>query len=325
MSSNDNDVAIIIAAYNAENSIQKAVTSALVQKNVSQVIVVDDASKDQTTQNAQACDDNTGRLLVLTQSENQGPAAARNVALKKTTAAWFTVLDADDYLLEDRIQHLVELNENNYDLLADDLWLLTEGHSEDKKYPMLGIESAHSPSPLNLPTFILGNIPQKNKNRRELGFLKPIIRMKCLRDANLSYDEKMRLGEDYDLYVRLFAHGAKAGLISTQGYIAVRRYNSLSGQHGYMELKHLYDCTRSHQTLPNLSPASRSAMRKARSSVSRRYRWAKMINDKKTKNIAGFLSCFFTSPKNIAFLCRNLTNSVIDRTFKKPRRRKAST
>ncbi len=316
MSLHQDTIAVIIAAYNAENTIAQAVSSALKQTIVSQVIVVDDASNDATSSNAQLADDGTDRLIVVTQAINQGPAAARNVALEHVTANWFTVLDADDYMLEARLEKLLTLNNNEYDILADDLWLVREGESIDTKTSMLGIDTQSGISPLTLESFISGNIPQKDKTRRELGFLKPIIRMQALRDIKTFYDERMRLGEDYDLYVRLLANGAKAGLTPALGYVAIRRTDSLSGKHGHTDLQFLYESTRAHQKLPNLSSEAKHLMRQARSSVSLRYRWAKMIHDKKAKNLLGFLSCFLTSPKNIALLLSNLVTSILDRTMK---------
>ncbi|MFC7290042.1 glycosyltransferase family 2 protein [Hirschia litorea] len=315
-STNNDTVAIVIAAYNASNTIEKAVRSALIQKSVSQVIVVDDASQDNTYEAALLAEDNSGRLLVLKLPKNSGPSAARNLALKNTTAQWFTVLDADDYLMEGRIDKLLSLAGNDYDILADDLWLLEEGDNPENISPMLNIEPTDKVSDLSLETFIAGNLPQKGKSRRELGFLKPIIRKTSLDEAHLQYDEKMRLGEDYDLYVRLLANGAKAGLTSPQGYVAIRRANSLSGCHGHSELMHFYNSIRTHRDLPNLSKEARHLNKLARTNASRKYRWAKMIHAIKHGNIGDFLSCLTTSPDNIVFLFSNLALTLHYRLFK---------
>ncbi len=315
--SNNNTVAIVIAAYNANQTIEKAVRSALLQNIVSQVIVVDDASQDSTPETALLADDNSGRLLVLKLPQNGGPSIARNLALKHVTASWFTVLDADDYLLEGRIEKLVSLAGNEYDLLADDMWLLQEGAPPETMVPMLEIPHTNDVSPLSLESFIQGNLPQRGKLRRELGFLKPIIRKSKLDTANLQYNDKMRLGEDYDLYVHLLAAGANAGLTSTQGYVALRRSNSLSGMHGHVELENFYYGTIAHQKLPNLSAQAKRLAAQARTNASRKYRWAKMIHDVKQHDVKGFFANFATSPDNILFLLYNLAQSMQDRLTKK--------
>lgn len=315
--SNNNTVAIVIAAYNANQTIEKAVRSALQQNIVSQVIVVDDASQDNTPEAAMLADDHTGRLLILKLPENGGPSIARNLALKHVTANWFTVLDADDYLLEGRIEKLVSLAGDKYDLLADDMWLLQEGAPPETMVPMLEIPQTNGVSPLSLEAFMQGNLPQKGKMRRELGFLKPIIRKNKVDTANLQYNDEMRLGEDYDLYVHLLAAGANAGLTSTQGYVALRRSNSLSGMHGHVELENFYQSTKAHQNLPNLSAEAQRLAAQARTNASRKYRWAKMIHDVKHHNVKGFFASFTTSPDNILFLLCNLAQSMHDRLTNK--------
>ena len=71
-------ICVCIAAYNAESTIARAISSALGEPNVSEVIVVDDASTDLTAARARQCDDGTGRLSVIVREMNGGPAAARN-------------------------------------------------------------------------------------------------------------------------------------------------------------------------------------------------------------------------------------------------------
>src|SRR5271166_3642237 len=73
-------VDVIVAAWNCENTIGRAVASALAQIEVRMVIVVDDASADKTADRAYAAGDGSARLTVLRSSTNLGPAAARNKA-----------------------------------------------------------------------------------------------------------------------------------------------------------------------------------------------------------------------------------------------------
>lgn len=311
-----NSVAVIIAAYNAEKTISRAVESALRQDHVTQVFVVDDASQDDTYNTALQSDDDSNRLSVLRLPQNSGPSAARNLALESLNTEWMTVLDADDYMDDGRISELLKKVDDSCDILADDLILINEHAPDEGSTPMLGLPKLETYNTLTLTDFVEGNIPSEDEQRRELGFLKPIIRSKLIRENKLSYNENMRLGEDYDLYVRLLASGAKAGLTNTCGYVAVRRYDSLSGQHGHIELENLYKSTKDHQHLDNLTSDQKSALHKSRNHVSRKYRWAKMIHDKKNGNLFGFLSCFLTSPNNMMFLLSNAIESLIDRSKK---------
>src|SRR5262245_37453510 len=117
-------IAVIIAARNAEATIQKAIRSALAQAATREVFVVDDASSDSTAAVAKRADDGTGRLVVLTLERNHGPAAARNFALRHSMAPYFCVLDADDYMLPGRLEKLLEGAPDDWDLIADDMIIL---------------------------------------------------------------------------------------------------------------------------------------------------------------------------------------------------------
>jgi len=103
-------VCVIIAAYNAQKTIARAITSALAQAEATEILVVDDASCDNTVTEAEGADDDTGRLKIIVQPRNSGPAAARNRAISESTAAWLTVLDADDFFLPGRIKGLLSIS-----------------------------------------------------------------------------------------------------------------------------------------------------------------------------------------------------------------------
>jgi succinoglycan biosynthesis protein ExoU len=232
---------------------------------------------------------------------------------------WFTVLDADDAMEADRIERLTELAAENFDLLADDMWVVEEGASESDRTPLIGLTADTPPSTLEITEFILGNLPQKNGQQKELGFIKPLIKTSLLKSLNLKYDESMRLGEDYDLYVRLMASGARAGLAPAQGYIAYRRSDSLSRVHGHKELERLYKSAKAHQKLTGLSADTKAAMAKLRTHLSGKYRWAKLIDDLKQRNVSSALLCFATSPKNILLLLGNSIGLSLDKVLKRPK------
>jgi len=92
------DVSVIIPAYQAAETLGRALSSVAAQTAApAEVIVVDDGSSDGTADVAETfravfahC-----RFVVLTQS-NQGPGAARNAALQAATCKYVAFLDADD-------------------------------------------------------------------------------------------------------------------------------------------------------------------------------------------------------------------------------------
>ena len=113
-------VDVIIAARNRSDTIERAILSALTEPQVRYVIVVDDGSTDDTSARARQCNANSGRVIVERLRSNLGPSAARNVALRISTAPWVTILDGDDYLLPGRTGALLS-KADGWDFIADDL------------------------------------------------------------------------------------------------------------------------------------------------------------------------------------------------------------
>ena len=93
------DISVIIAAYNVESYIERAIQSALSQEGVGlEVIVVDDCSSDETVNIVRSIKDK--RLVLVQHDVNQGPGAARNTAIEKAKGQWIAVLDGDDVFEE---------------------------------------------------------------------------------------------------------------------------------------------------------------------------------------------------------------------------------
>jgi succinoglycan biosynthesis protein ExoU len=314
-------VAVIIACYNAEKWIARAISSALAEPEVSEVIVIDDASGDRTVAVAQSADDGTGRLKILTQSCNGGPSAARNRAIHESTSEWISVLDADDFFLSGRIKGLLCFTDNA-DLIADDLWQVSENDIQGARHPLLG-ESIKLPCTVSFEEFVLGNVSKGGKQRGEMGFIKPLMRRSFLKKHNITYQEPMRLGEDYEIYTRALGHGARLLLVPPQGYISVVRSNSLSAQHSEIDLLRLRDCNRQiEMDIPALSRTEKSALRKHFISIDCRLQWRLLILAVKQRNIAAAISCFLRPFPVAWYVTRQLFDQLCERGTKKICRQK---
>lgn len=229
-------ICVIIAAHNAQATIGDAVRTALIQPQVAEVILVDDASGDQTGAAAQAAAGPDDRLIVLRQARNQGPGAARNRALLHTKLPLVAVLDADDYLVPGRFARL--LAEPSWDLIADNIQFVLDTAPDLLTRTEVPVAD-DAVITLDLPTFIKGNMRKRNKRRGELGFLKPVMSRDFLLQHGLSYNRELWLGEDFDIYVRMLAKGARFKVSRQIGYVARVRENSLSGQHKTRDLRAL--------------------------------------------------------------------------------------
>ena len=244
-------VCVIIAAYGAEDTIRRAVSSALAQPEVSEVIVVDDASTDATATRAAAADDGTGRLQVVKLSANGGPAAARNHALDLSKAPFVAVLDADDFFLPGRFAPL--LATTGFDLAADNIVFVTA----DRVARLRPVELPSFPDDIrtiDAAAFAAGNLARPGVQRGEMGFLKPLMSRAFLDRHGLRYDPALWLGEDYDLYMRMLLAGARFGVTRRVGYGAVVRPGSLSGQHRTSDLQALMEASARHLATNGVMP-----------------------------------------------------------------------
>lgn len=97
-------VAAIVAAYNAEGTIVASVESILLGTTPCHVFVVDDCSKIPVENCLAHLKD---RIEIIRLDSNVGPAAARNIALKRALNAGFeyiAIQDADDISFPDRLE-----------------------------------------------------------------------------------------------------------------------------------------------------------------------------------------------------------------------------
>lgn len=287
-------ICVIIAAKDAETSIARAVGSALDQPETGEVVVVDDGSSDATAAIAGQVDDPGDRVRVVRLETNRGPAAARNVALDCSSAPLVAVLDADDVMMPGRFAALLD-GPAGWDALADNVVFVSEEDAAAIDLPR-AFEWSGEACALSPARFILGNIARANRPRGELGFLKPVIRRAFLDKHALRYDESLRLGEDFDLYVRMLMAGARFRLSNMCGYVAAERAGSLSAAHRPQDLEALM---RADDALlvRCAEPATRAALERHRAHVAARWHHRALLARRHDVGVLGALSAAARHPQ----------------------------
>jgi succinoglycan biosynthesis protein ExoU len=302
MTVREQPVAVIVAAWNAQDTIRRAVTSALEQEFVGEVIVVDDASKDDTRGAALSADDGSGRLNVVSLRENAGPSRARNVALSHSQTPYVCILDADDYFLPGRIAGLLGVDVGDWDILADDIVIVPE-QAQHRHFSIAKSNEQQGPLVLDLATFVTGNISRAGHLRGELGFLKPIIKREFLQTHALRYDETLWLGEDYALYTQALMAGARFCVVGACGYVAIQRGGSISGRHAASDLERMarFD----EQCLANganLSATERAALVAHRAATLRKCHYREVLDCKKARGLPPALAMLASRPSSVPFI-----------------------
>lgn len=100
------NVSAIIPTYNRQQSVLRAIASALDQtRPPAEVIIVDDGSTDGTAEAIESC---YGSRVRLFRQKNQGVSAARNLGVRQAQGEWVAFLDSDDFWLPSKLQRQLE-------------------------------------------------------------------------------------------------------------------------------------------------------------------------------------------------------------------------
>ena len=104
-------ISVIIPVYNAEKYVERAVRSALQQKECSEVVLVEDKSPDNALEKCKAMAERHEKVKLFQHEdkENHGPGPSRNLGIIKAKHDYIAFLDADDFYLPNRFSRAAEI------------------------------------------------------------------------------------------------------------------------------------------------------------------------------------------------------------------------
>ncbi|KAA9005049.1 glycosyltransferase [Histidinibacterium aquaticum] len=121
-------VSVILPAFNSANWIERSARSILDQTwRELELLVVDDASTDETYEVLQRLAQEDPRLRLLRNSVNVGPYVSKNRALKHASGAFITGQDADDWSHPKRIERQVAAMEGREAVFSGGIRLAASG------------------------------------------------------------------------------------------------------------------------------------------------------------------------------------------------------
>ena len=211
-------VSIIIPAYNTSIYITKAVESALEQteKNI-EVIVVDDASSDNTVEVVSKIVDK--RLKILVNESNFGPSYSRNRGIKVAKGEWVALLDSDDWYEPQRLEVLLGAADvENANMISDNMHLIKDG----AEFPH-NTFFANQGISFNQPT----RINAVNLIDLSLSITKPLIKRDFLIQHSLEFNETLKYEEDFYLFFFCLLKGARFVIVPEALYFYRTRTGSL--------------------------------------------------------------------------------------------------
>ena len=127
-------VSIIMAAYNAEKTIEQAINSVLSQTYTNfELLVVNDCSKDRTAELVKGVAAKDGRVRLISNVKNSGVSYTRKHGLEEANGSWIAILDSDDAWAPEKLEKQIELqNRTNADLLfTGSAFMDADGHPID--------------------------------------------------------------------------------------------------------------------------------------------------------------------------------------------------
>jgi glycosyltransferase involved in cell wall biosynthesis len=238
---------IIITTHNRPHLLPRAVESARAAARSVEIVVVDDASVDET---AAVCNDLSGINYVRVE-HNQGVAGARNIGLVASRGKYLSFLDDDDTRLAGSLDVQIEALEREPQaglIYGRAIWGDQEGMPGDKSYPS------------DCPQ---GDVFWKLLVRNFIPCGSVVFRRSCLSRIGLLDDSIPGL-DDWDLWVRIAEfYPIKAAEIPV---LIWRRSTPVSGQgtskadrQVSMSAERFRDCW---MNLPRAASAERKAKRR---------------------------------------------------------------
>lgn len=100
-------ISIVVAVYNAENTLKKCVDSLLSQTyGNTEIILVNDCSKDESLNICNEYASQNNNVIVVNNPQNQGVSATRNNGIDVASGKYICFVDSDDYVENNYLEQL---------------------------------------------------------------------------------------------------------------------------------------------------------------------------------------------------------------------------
>lgn len=185
-------ISVIIPAYNAAKTIERALMSAIRQIPDGEIIVVENGCSDNTESIVNSLSNQYQNIKLIHSSK--GVSAARNAGIVAAKGNWIMFLDADDYF-EDNIRGIVEKSVGNTQI---DLWLF--GHYSGKE-PRGVTANDKDLLYVNQDVLKARTIMLENPTRYMEVWSK-LFKASIIKGNNLLFNESLSLAEDSDFSLK---------------------------------------------------------------------------------------------------------------------------
>ncbi|WP_117192114.1 glycosyltransferase family 2 protein [Rhizobium terrae] len=294
------DVSFVIAAYNAKDTLVRAIDSAVAQIGVAvEVIVVDDCSTDGTRDIAEAYAMIDDRVRLIAQPVNGGPAAARNAGFAAAKGRWIAVLDSDDTVYPLRLLTMLEWAETaDAQIAVDNIDVIPIAGGEPQA--MFSKPELKRRPFMTLADFIGSNVIFQSTFN--FGYMKPIFERAFIEKHGLRFDETLRVGEDYLLLASALACGGRCAIVPETGYVYHLRHGSISRVLEQRHLDAMLASDRLFLSRYKLDAQAMAAQRRRTRSILEAGSFLTLVDEIKKGSFGGFLKTVLENPRALRHL-----------------------
>lgn len=214
---------VVIPLYNKEQSIVNTVFSVLKQSYQNfEIVIINDGSSDGSVDAVKTIRDERIRLIY---QENQGVSAARNLGIKEASYEWIAFLDGDDLWEPNHLKEIIKM----MNTFPNEKVFVTSFEYSDKR-KIFKHEG-------NDPIFKIENY-FKEAIKDDIMWTSIVVVHKDCFLAVKGFNEKLKYGEDLDLWARLALHYT---IVKSSNITAIYRLDAENRTSGYQELNFCLD------------------------------------------------------------------------------------
>lgn len=210
----DEKVSIIIPVFNAEETVEKCLSSLLQgsYRNI-EVIIVNDCSTDNSRRICSTVCESDSRVVVIDNKHNFGVSKTRNIGLEKATGKYIMFLDSDDWVENNYVEvHITAIRE--YDVSMVVSGYVNEDLCGTGITEHFGFKKEESEIPV-----AFSDVAIEIYHQRLLQQLwNKIFIAEIIKKNYLVFDETISIGEDFRFILSYVQNAKDRNLVKLNGY-----------------------------------------------------------------------------------------------------------
>jgi teichuronic acid biosynthesis glycosyltransferase TuaG len=206
---------VVMPAFNTAAMITAAIETVIKQtRDDWELIVVDDGSTDDTASRVRPFQSDA--RIQLVQQENRGLAGARNTAIRHARGRYLSMFDSDDLWMPNHLEVMATVLDNDPGLAFghSDAWVLDETTRRIRRTTAMFYQHFPDPQPTDSTEFLSLLL------ERNFVSANATVRSAVFEDVGL-FNPALRSAEDYELWLRIVAHGYRG--VQVPDIVVIRR------------------------------------------------------------------------------------------------------